>query len=150
MKHIVTTMLLAAVLLLSGSAARAQTAKTYKARLSTVPIDVTMQSTIAGSGSVTAVLTGNKLAVNGTYEGLRSPATTAQIHQGQKGVRGPVVAGLDLKVSGGTSGTITGTLELTPVQIADLDKSWLYVQLHSERAPEGNLWGWLLLQENRK
>jgi hypothetical protein len=149
MKHIVTTMLLAGVLL-SSSAARAQAPKTYKARLSPVPIDVTMQTTIAGSGSVTAVLTGNKLAVNGTYEGLRTPATIAQMHQGQKGVRGPVVAGLDLKVSGGTSGTITGMLDLTPVQVADLDKSWLYVQVHSEKAPEGNLWGWLLLQENRK
>ena len=128
----------------------AQTGKTYKARLSPVPIDVTMQSIIAGSGSVTAVLTQNKLTIDGTYESLKSPATIAQVHWGQKGVRGPVVQEMRLKVSGGTSGTITGTLDLNPTQVADLGQSWFYVQLHSEKAPDGNLWGWLLLQENRK
>ena len=126
----------------------AQRPVTYKGRLSVVPIDLTMQATIAGSGQVTAVLTGNKLAVTGTYEGLKSPATIVQIHRGQRGVRGPVI--LDLKASGGTSGTISGTLDLTAAQVADLQKSWLYVQLHSEKAPDGNLWGWLLPQENQK
>jgi hypothetical protein len=24
------------------------------------------------------------------------------------------------------------------------------VQLHSEKAPDGNLWGWILPQENRR
>ena len=35
-------------------------------------------------------------------------------------------------------------MELSPVQIADLEKGRLYIQLHSEKAPDGNLWGWLL------
>jgi hypothetical protein len=94
------------------------------------------------------VLTGSKLAVTGTYDGLKSPATIAQIHRGQRGVRGPAI--LDLKTSGGTSGTISGTLDLSAQQVADLQKSWLYVQVHSEKAPDGNLWGWLLPQENQK
>lgn len=148
MKRLANLALVAVIL--STSSPQAQAGKTYKGRLSPVPIDVTMQAIIAGSGSVTAVLVGNKLTINGTYEGLRSPATIAQIHRGQRGARGPVIPGLDLKVSGGTSGTITGVLDLTPMQVADLDKSWLYVQLHSEKAPDGNLWGWPLLQENRK
>jgi hypothetical protein len=109
-----------------------------------------MQATIAGSGTISAALAGSRLTVTGTFEGLRSPATIAQIRKGQRGVRGDVVPGLDLKVSGETSGTITGTLALNPTQVADLEKGWLYVQLHSEKAPEGNLWGWLLLQEARK
>jgi hypothetical protein len=25
-----------------------------------------------------------------------------------------------------------------------------YIQLHSEKAPEGNLWGWLLREETRR
>jgi hypothetical protein len=111
-----------------------------------------MQATIAGSGSVSAVLTGTRLTITGTFDGLKSPATIAQIHKGPvRGVRGPSV--FDLAVSpgtGGTSGTIGGTLTLTPVQIADLEKGRLYVQLHSEKAPDGNLWGWLLLPESKR
>jgi len=130
----------------------AQQSRTFKGRLSPVPIDVAMQATVAGSGSVSAVLTGNKLAITGSFDGLRSPATTAQIHKGPvRGVRGPVVA--DLIVAKGadpTSGTMTGSLDLTAIQVADLEKGRLYVQLQSEKAPDGNLWGWLLLQENRR
>ena len=72
----------------------AQQPKTFKARLSPVPIDIAMQANIAGSGSVSAVLTGTKLAVTGTFEGLRGPATTAQVHKSPtRGMRGPVVVG---------------------------------------------------------
>jgi serine protease Do len=60
----------------------AQPAKTFKTRLSPVALDVAMQATVAGSGSVSAVLTGTKLAVTGTFEGLRSPVTIAQVHKG--------------------------------------------------------------------
>ena len=130
----------------------AQPPKTFKARLSPVPIDVSMQATIAGSGSVSAVLTGTKLAITGTFEGLRGPATTVHVHKGPvRGMRGPVV--FDLAVVKGTdptAGTISGAIDLTPLQLADLEKGRLYVQLQSEKAPEGNLWGWLLPQENRR
>ena len=78
-----------------GSAAGAQSARTFKARLSPVPIDVTMQATISGSGSVSAALTGTKLTITGTYDGLKSPATTVQMHKSPvRGVRGPVVVDL--------------------------------------------------------
>jgi hypothetical protein len=130
----------------------AQQPKTFKARLSPVPIDISMQSNIAGVGSVSAVLTGSRLALTGTFEGLRGPATIAQVHKGPtKGMRGPVV--FDLTVAKGTdptAGTINGSIDLTPLQLADLDKGRLYVQLHSEKAPDGNLWGWILPAETRR
>ena len=129
----------------------AQQPKTFKARLSPVPIDVSMQATIAGSGSVSAVLTGTKLAITGTFDGLKSPATIAQIHKGPvKGVRGPNVFDLTVSKTDAASGTLSGSFDLTPIQLADLEKGRLYVQLHSEKAPDGNLWGWLLPQENRR
>jgi hypothetical protein len=130
----------------------AQAARTFKARLSPVPLDVAMQATVAGSGSASAVLTGTKLAVTGAFEGLKSPVTIAQVHRSPiRGVRGPVAFDLALaKGSDGTSGTLTGSIELTQIQLADLEKGRLYVQLHSEKAPDGNLWGWLLPQENRR
>lgn len=130
------------VLLAPALRSAAQNTETFKARLSTVPIDMTMRATIAGSGSLTAVLSGNKLVLDGKFAGLRSPATLAEIHRAPKGLRGPAI--LDLKVAGDTSGTIGGTLELTPEQVEDLKNARLYVQINSRGAPEGNLRGWLL------
>jgi hypothetical protein len=148
MKHIVASAFFALILLLSDPLAEAQAARTYRTRLAPVPMDLSMAATVAGSGSVTAVLNGTRLTVNGTFEGLKSPATIVQVHKGQRGVRGPVV--LDLQATKAVAGTITGTLDLTPQLLQDLQNSRLYVQLHSERAPDGNLWGWLMLQETKR
>ena len=122
-----------------------QTAKRFVARLSPVPITVAMQDTVGGRGSAAAVLTGNTVTIQGTFEGLRSPATVARLHLAPRAVRGPAV--IDLTVSKNTSGTISGTAELTARQVQALEKSSLYIQIHSEKAPDGNLWGWLLPQE---
>ena len=124
-------------------------ARQYRARLSPVPLDVAMQATIAGSGSVTATLAGSTLTLNGTYKDLKTAATVVRLHRGPRiAMRGPAIA--DLKASGGTTGTITGAIELTKEQLDDLSNGRLYVQLHSEKAPEGNLWGWLFAQEGKK
>ena len=129
----------------------AQSSRTFKTRLSPVPIDVAMQSTIAGTGTVTAVLSGSKLSVTGSFEGLKSPATTAQVHRSPvRGVRGPVAFDLAVAKTDAASGTLSGTVDLTALQVADLDKGRLYVQVHSEKAPDGNLWGWLMPQENKR
>jgi len=143
----VATALLTAALLSLVSAIpdlNAQTAEMFKARLSPVPINISMMSTVAGSGSLTATLQGKQLTIQGSFEGLRSPATTAQIRRGPKGIRGPVIPNFELAVTKAEKGTVSGTLELTPDQIADLRNGRLYVQIQSERAPDGNLWGWLL------
>ena len=115
---------------------------TFKARLSSVPVENGAQARNAGTGSVTATLRGRSLTVRGTFEGLRSPATLAQIHLGPKGIRGPVM--FDLTATKASSGSITGMLTLTPEQVDALKQSRFYVQLHSEAAPDGVLWGWLL------
>ena len=107
-----------------------------------------MMATIAGMGSATAVLNGTKLTVTGTFDGLKSPATIVQIHRGQRGVRGPAI--LDLQTTKGTSGQISGTVDLNQQQLQDLQNSRLYIQLHSEKAPDGNLWGWLMPQETKR
>jgi hypothetical protein len=128
---------------LAVAIAAAQSPKTFRARLAPVAIDAAMKATVTGSGSLTAVLTGSRLAVNGKFDGLRGPATVASIHQGPAtGVRGPAI--LDLSVSKATSGAVSGSFDLTPEQVESLLKGRLYVQIHSEKAPDGNLWGWLL------
>ena len=121
----------------------AQTPETYKTRLAPVAIDVAMKANVAGVGSVTAILAGTTLTLNGTFEGLKTNATVAKIRQGSAaGVRGAAI--LDLDVSKATKGAITGTFQLTPAQVENLKLGKWYVQIDSEKAPEGNLWGWLL------
>lgn len=134
-----------AVLVLAAASCCAQT---FTARLTPVPIDAAMRSTISGMGSAKATLNGSTLTIEGTFEGLRTPATIAQIHRGPvTGVRGAAV--LDLTISKATSGSIEGSFSLTPEQIESLRKGRLYIQIHSEKAPDGNLWGWLLPEEKR-
>ena len=111
----------------------AQAKAQFRARLSPVPIDVAMQSTIAGSGTGHRTLAGTKLTVTGTFAGLKTPATVARIHVGAAGLRGPPI--LDLNARAATSGTLSGTFELTPQQVDDLIHSSFYIQLHSEKAP---------------
>ncbi len=120
----------------------AQSTPPFKARLSPVPVDATTQPRTTGMGSVTATLRGNVLSVSGTFSGLQGPATIAQLHVAPRGLRGPAV--LDLIVTKGTSGTVQGDLALTGAQVDHLRRLRLYIQIHSEAAPEGNLWGWLL------
>ena len=138
--------LLVGLALATAAPLQAQTVKTYKTRLAPVPV-ATFTPSITGVGSVTATLAGTKLTVAGTFEGLASPATVARLHRSPKpGIRGDVL--FNLTVTSGTSGTISGTFDLTAAQVQEIAASRYYVQLHSEKAPDGNLWGWL--QEIRK
>jgi hypothetical protein len=114
----------------------------FKARLSPVPVESSTASAITGRGTATAVLTGNVLEISGTFEGMKSAATIAQVHIGQRGVRGPVE--FDLTITRAPSGTFNGSPRLSRVQIDSLKRGWFYIQIHSESAPDGNLWGWLL------
>lgn len=128
--------------------AATQAPREFTARLSTVPIDEAMQKTVAGTGRATASLGGARLSIAGTFEGLRSPATSAHLHVAPRGLRGPVL--FDLQVTKDTQGSITGVVDLSPTQVEDLGKSRVYIQLHSEQAPDGNLRGWLLPRETRR
>ena len=121
----------------------------YRARLSVVPIDIPMQATIAGSGAATATLKGSTLTINGTFSGLKTAATVARIHRSPKpGMRGAPIG--DLAATANTSGTITGSIELNKTQLEDLEAGRLYIQLHSQKAPDGNLWGWLFVDARKK
>jgi hypothetical protein len=131
------------VLIVFTRSTSAQSQEKYKVRLSTVPMDGGMREAVAGSGAATAMLAGTKLTINGTFQGLRSPATGAHLHRGvATGVRGSPLA--ELTVSKAANGTITGSIDLTPEQMDGLKKGQLYVQISSEKAPDGNLWGWVL------
>jgi hypothetical protein len=142
--------------LLSAAGITAQTGDKYSARLGMVPAaNAAQQASVTGKGAATATLAGTRLTVAGTFEGLPAPATAARLHQGiAKGARGKAIA--DLTITKAASGTISGTVNLTPEQVEALKVGKIYLQVHSERGipveqgkvqPEvdnSNLWGWFL------
>jgi len=133
----------AVALLALASPGVSQNAERFRIRLTTVPMDGGMRNTVAGFGSASATLAGNKLSITGTFDGLKSPATTAKLNSGvARGVRGNPVA--DLTVTKSTKGSLTGAVDLTAEQVKGLRDGKLYVEIASEKAPEGNLWGWIL------
>lgn len=142
----VVATLAAGMTLAAAQRAGTPAGETFTARLSWVPISGAERADVTGRGSATATLTGQQLAITGTFEGLAAPATVARLHQGlAKGVRGLSIA--DLTITRAVAGKLSGTVTLNAEQVEDLRQGRLYVQVHSEKgvAPDGsNLWGWLL------
>ena len=144
------------VALLTAVTVSAQSSDKYTVRLGMVPAaNANQTATVTGKGAATATLAGNRLTINGSFEGLPAAATAARLHQGiAKGARGKAFA--DLTITKAAAGTISGAVTLTPDQLEALKQGKTYLQVHSERgiAPEqgkvqadvdnSNLWGWLL------
>jgi hypothetical protein len=57
------------------------------------------------------------------------------------GVPGETFA--DLTVPHSPWGTITGSVKVSRAIVAALRRGGVYIQINSEKAPNGNLWGWL-------
>jgi len=124
----------------------AQRTREYSIRLAATPRDTSMRATVAGSGSARATLDGRVLSISGSFEGLKSQATEANIRMGAAtAVRGPAIH--PLEVTGAMEGTISGAVELSDAALEGLNAGRLYIQLDSESAPDGNLWGWILRDE---
>jgi hypothetical protein len=132
----------------------AQAPETFTARLSWVPIGGSERSDVAGEGSATATLSGSRVSIAGSFEGLPAKATAAKLHKGiATGARGrdsPVIA--ELRVTGGASGTLVGDVRLSAEQLAALKAGQLYLQIYSEKGvlpDHSTLWGWLLKEGPR-
>lgn len=144
MRHSPTLAVLAALCVAAlGSPAAGADRESFDVRLSPAPRDAAMRKTIAGHGAVNVTVTGNELTVAGTFAGFPSAATHAAIHRGPAvGVRGPAV--YELTVSTSVNGEVSGTVTLSADALAALNAGQLYIQVDSETAPDGNVWGWLL------
>jgi hypothetical protein len=115
----------------------------YEAELDPTPFDATNRADVIGAiGNVTATLDGDRLTVSGSFLHLTSSATGATLRIGlAKGVPGQAIG--TLAVSRARDGNVSGSVTLTPAQTAALDKQALYIRIDSEKAPDGNLQGWL-------
>ncbi len=120
-------------------------ADTYQANLGPMPLDAANRVNMLGRGEVTATLDGRTLTVAGQFAGLPSPATAAHLIVGVA-IGAPGTESIDLTVTQATGGTVSGTLTLSAKQAAAFRTGRLYVQIDSQKAPTGNLWGWLLPQ----
>jgi hypothetical protein len=84
---------------------------------------------------------GSTLAYRLFANGFINTITTSHIHAGASGVNGGVVTSL---VSPTNSTPSTGTVTLTPTQVTDLSAGNLYVNVHTNVNPGGEVRGQLL------
>jgi hypothetical protein len=114
---------------------------TFRARLSPMPTTPQTVTTITGEGEVILTLEGNTLTVRGNFAGMNSAATMAHVHNGPPAQPGPVVH--QLEITKMPAGEISAVLELTDEQLSALNNNALYIQVHSETNPPGELRGWV-------
>jgi hypothetical protein len=124
-------------------AAPASSAEQFETRLATSPMTDGQHAGNPGEGRAKATLDGNKLTVTADFQGFSSNATTAQLYDGA-GIAMPGPKAFDLTVTQATSGTVSGTVTLSAKQVSALRAGHFYVQVNSQKAPDGNLTGWLL------
>ena len=142
-RHVVAALAISVGLGWMGVPTLAQGGNVFKGRLSKVPVDAKMLPIIIGVGNATGTLNGTRVTIAGTFEGMGSPATIAQLHEAKfRGGHGPVIG--ELEVTKAATGTVSGQVNLTATQITSLKEGKLYVQIHSQAGPEGHLWGFLL------
>ena len=114
------------------------------------PIAPPRRATSPASARRSASLSGRKLTVTGSFEKMASAPTVAKVGVGlATGARLDLVYDLTVTKAPqatppGTSGTIAGSIELTPAHVDALKAGKLYIQINSEGAPNGHLLGWLL------
>ena len=118
-------------------------AATYEAELDPAPFDATNRADVIESiGNLTATLEGSTLTVRGTFSNFTSTATGGSFRIGlAKGVPGDAIGALTVEHA--RQGAFSGTITLTSGQMAALKKEALYVRIDSEKAPDGNVQGWL-------
>ncbi len=132
-----------AVVFLLATVSTVTAAEKYQVYLSAMPFNDATQPLMTGKGAASATLEGDTLSISGSFAGLSGRATTARLSLS----RGPGIPGtpvVDLTLVGDVAGKVTGQIKLDASQLAALRSHKLYIQIDSENAPSGHLWGWLL------
>lgn len=116
----------------------------FEAELDPAPFDAANRADVINSiGTVAATLDGSTLTVQGSFSNLASPAKGGSFRIGlAKGVPGEAIGG-SLTVTHAPQGTVSGSVTLSPAQVEAVNRQALYIRIDSEKAPDGNLQGWL-------
>ncbi|MEY4965850.1 MAG: hypothetical protein RL274_1433 [Pseudomonadota bacterium] len=143
---VVALVLCAATVFATGASAQAGATikkEEFETRLAPSPHTDGTRANVMGEGHATASLEGNRLTVRGTFHDLPSNATRAALYDGIRiGAMGPKIS--DINVTPATGGEVSGSVTLTARQANAVRSGRVYIQLDSEKAPDGNLTGWLL------
>lgn len=115
----------------------------YDAELDPVPFDASNRAIVIDSiGDASATLDGATLTVKGNFSNFTSPATGGSVRVGlAKGVPGDAIG--SISADHATSGHFSGSVKLSSAQVAALKKQAIYIRIDSEKAPDGNVQGWL-------
>ena len=133
---------IAAVITVTGFAASAQQAVTYKAHLTAKEEVPPNASTATGDGTFVLNPATKELTWDVKFSGLTGAATAAHIH-------GPAAAGANAGVvvpfdpPKAASGEIKGSKALTDDQIADLKAGRYYANIHTDANKGGEIRGQL-------
>jgi len=107
-----------------------------------------VQTSGTGSADITYDPATRKISWSITYSGLSSPATMAHIHgPADSGQKGPVVIWLSAQGTSPSS-PIKGDATLTPEQAATLATGQLYINVHSQSHPAGEIRGQIVLPKS--
>ncbi len=104
------------------------------------------------SGEVVAVLEGDVLTVTGEFSDLEADllevaGSSAHIHEGDVDENGPIVFNLEVTTTDERSGTLDGTFDLTSEQRSLFEDGLLYMNIHTELNPGGELRGQLIPEQ---
>jgi CHRD domain-containing protein len=131
-------------LLMAGCGNDTYVATTQLAGGNEAPTPVSTSAT----GVATATLDGDELSVTGTFSGLDSPlhevsGSAAHVHIGDVGVAGDIVFNLTTTTTGTDSrtGSFAGKMDLNDDQQTAFKSGRLYVNVHSENHPMGEIRG---------
>ena len=128
------TLALATTVVLAGPAS----AEKFKAMLdakSEVPANA---STGTGTADIDYDAASKKLSWKLTYTGLTGPAKAAHFHGPAEAGKN---AGVEVAIPGATASPAEGSATLTDAQAADLEAGKLYVNVHTEANPGGEIRG---------
>ena len=119
---------------------------------------VDMVEDTPAEGEFNAILAGDTIYVAGSFEELTSPLfpvggedpvgnaeSSVHIHIGDAGENGPIIRNLDVTTEE-DSGSFSEVFKLTPEQVAVAIDDGLYVNLHTEDNPSGELRGQIDLE----
>jgi len=130
-----TTLLLSLSLLAGGLASQSVT---YVVELTAAQEVPPTNSPGIGSATVTLDPGTGAVTVTGTYTNLSSAANAVHIHgTARRGANAGVI--VNLSVSGGTSGTISGSGMLTPAQVQSMLDGLTYLNVHTGNFPGGEI-----------
>jgi hypothetical protein len=96
-------------------------------------------ASVRASGKFDAELNGTALSWTLKFDHLTGKATAAHIHTGARGNPGPVL----IPLCAPCATSVKGLAKLTAAQVKSLDKSKIYVNVHTVKNPAGEIRGQL-------